>query len=72
MIRRTLLTLALVAAPALAVAQQPMQAPATQAPAQDTTKAKPAAKPARTSKKPAAHRAAKKPATAPRDTTKKP
>lgn len=74
MIRRTLLTLALVAAPALAVAQQPTQTPvqATQAPAQDSTKAKPAAKPARSSKKPVTHRAAKKPAAAPRDTTKKP
>ncbi|HEX9393485.1 MAG TPA: hypothetical protein VF923_02465 [Gemmatimonadales bacterium] len=72
MIRRTLLTLALVAAPALAVAQQPTQAPAQQpmAAAQDTTKAKPAAKPAKGKKGAKGHM--KKPATAPRDTTKKP
>jgi len=45
MIRRTLLALALLAAPAIVVAQQPspMQG---QAPAADTSKAKPAAKPA--------------------------
>jgi hypothetical protein len=43
MIRRTLLTLALLAAPAIVVAQQPspMQG---QAPAADTSKAKPAKK----------------------------
>jgi hypothetical protein len=71
MIRRTLLTLALVAAPALAVAQQPTQAPAQQpmAAAQDTTKAKPAGK---KSKKGAKGKMGKKPAAAPRDTTKKP
>ncbi len=74
--RKMLFTLALVAAPAIAVAQQPSQQ-AVQAPAaHDTTKAKPKAPVARHHKKPApaAHDTSKaKPATpAPRDTTKKP
>lgn len=75
MIRRTLLTLALIAVPALAVAKQATQTPAQQpmqAAAQDTTKAKPKAKRTHSAKKPAARHAAKKPAAAPRDTTKKP
>lgn len=67
MIRRTLLTLALLAAPAIVVAQQPspMQG---QAPAADSAKAKPSKK--------AAHKASKKhakPAAKPaaKDSTKK-
>ena len=68
MIRRTLLALALLAAPAIVVAQQPspMQG---QAPAADTSKAKPAKKSA---KKMATKKHAKKPAAKPaaKDTTK--
>jgi len=60
MIRRTLLALALLAAPAVLVAQQPspMQG---QAPAADTSKAKPAKKTTKkhSAKKPAAKPAAK-------------
>jgi len=68
MIRRTLLALALLAAPAIVVAQQPspMQG---QAPAADTSKAKPGKK---SSKKMATKKHAKKPAAKPadKDTTK--
>ncbi|HYU02177.1 MAG TPA: hypothetical protein VEK85_17535 [Gemmatimonadales bacterium] len=68
MIRRTLLTLALLAAPAIVVAQQPspMQG---QAPATDTSKAKPAKK---GTKKAAAKKHAAKPVAKPaaKDTTK--
>jgi len=66
MIRRTLLALALLAAPAIVVAQQPspMQG---QAPAADTSKAKPAKKGSKKSKKHAAKPAAKPAA---KDTTK--
>ena len=68
MIRRTLLTLALLAAPAIVVAQQPspMQG---QAPAADTGKAKPSKK----THKMATKKHAKKPAAKPesKDSTKK-
>lgn len=68
MIRRTLLALALLAAPAIAMAQQPtpMQG---QAPAADTAKPKPAKKSA---KKTAAKKHAAKPAAKPaaKDSTK--
>ena len=66
MIRRTLLALALLATPAIVVAQQPspMQG---QAPAADTSKAKPAKKGSKKSKKHAAKPAAKPAA---KDTTK--
>ena len=67
MIRRTLLALALLAAPAIVLAQQPspMQG---QAPAADTSKAKPAKK----GTKKAANKHAAKPAAKPaaKDTTK--
>ena len=67
MIRRTLLTLALLAAPAIVVAQQPspMQG---QAPAADTSKAKPAKKSAKKGAKKHAAKPAAKPAA--KDTTK--
>lgn len=67
MIRRTLLALALLAAPAIVVAQQPspMQG---QAPAADTSKAKPAKKFAKKGAKKHAAKPAAKPAT--KDTTK--
>jgi hypothetical protein len=68
MIRRTLLALALLAAPAIAMAQQPtpMQG---QAPAADTSKAKPAKK---SGKKSGAKKHAAKPAAKPatKDSTK--
>ena len=66
MIRRTLITLALLAAPAIVVAQQPspMQG---QTPAADSSKAKPAKKGSKKSKKHAAKPAAKPAA---KDTTK--
>jgi hypothetical protein len=68
MIRRTLLALALLAAPAIVVAQQPspMQG---QAPAADTGKAKPAKKYVKKSAKKHAAKPAAKPAA--KDTTKK-
>lgn len=68
MIRRTLLALALLAAPAIVVAQQPspMQG---QAPAADTSKAKPAKKGSKKSSKKHAAKPAAKPAA--KDTTKK-
>ena len=61
MIRRTLLALALLAAPAVVVAQQPspMQG---QAPAADTSKAKPAKKSAKKGAKKHAAKPAAKPA----------
>jgi len=67
MIRRTLLTLALLAAPAVVVAQQPspMQG---QAPAADTSKAKPAKKTHKTATKKHAKKPAAKPAE--KDSTK--
>jgi hypothetical protein len=67
MIRRTLLALALLAAPAIVVAQQPspMQG---QAPAADTSKAKPAKKGSKKSSKKHAAKPAAKPAA--KDTTK--
>jgi len=67
MIRRTLLALALLAAPAIVVAQQPspMQG---QAPAADTSKAKPAKKSAKKGSKKHAAKPAAKPAA--KDTTK--
>ncbi|HEY6159419.1 MAG TPA: hypothetical protein VIV88_18380 [Gemmatimonadales bacterium] len=67
MIRRTLLALALLAAPAVVVAQQPspMQG---QAPAADTSKAKPAKKGTKKSAKKHAAKPAAKPAA--KDTTK--
>jgi cell division septation protein DedD len=67
MIRRTLLALALLAAPAIVVAQQPspMQG---QAPAADTSKAKPAKKSAKKGAKKHAAKPAAKPAA--KDTTK--
>ncbi|HXL06123.1 MAG TPA: hypothetical protein VN964_04295 [Gemmatimonadales bacterium] len=67
MIRRTLLALALLAAPAIVVAQQPspMQG---QAPAADTSKAKPAKKGTKKSAKKHAAKPAAKPAA--KDTTK--
>ncbi len=67
MIRRTLLALALLAAPAIVVAQQPspMQG---QAPAADTSKAKPAKKSAKKGAKKHAAKPAAKPAA--NDTTK--
>jgi hypothetical protein len=67
MIRRTLLALALLAAPAIVVAQQPspMQG---QAPAADTSKAKPAKKSAKKGTKKHAAKPAAKPAS--KDTTK--
>lgn len=67
MIRRTLLALALLAAPAIVVAQQPspMQG---QAPAADTAKAKPAKKGTKKSAKKHAAKPAAKPAA--KDTTK--
>jgi len=67
MIRRTLLALALLAAPAIVVAQQPspMQG---QAPAADTSKAKPAKKGTKKSTKKHAAKPAAKPAA--KDTTK--
>ena len=68
MIRRTLLALALLAAPAIVLAQQPspMQG---QAPAADTSKAKPAKKGTKKSSKKHAAKPAAKPAA--KDTTKK-
>lgn len=67
MIRRTLLALALLAAPAIVVAQQPspMQG---QAPAADTSKAKPAKKGTKKTAKKHAAKPAAKPAA--KDTTK--
>ncbi len=67
MIRRTLLALALLAAPAIVVAQQPspMQG---QAPAADTSKAKPGKKSAKKGAKKHAAKPAAKPAA--KDTTK--
>jgi hypothetical protein len=67
MIRRTLLALALLAAPAIVVAQQPspMQG---QAPAADTSKAKPAKKSTKKGSKKHAAKPAAKPAA--KDTTK--
>jgi hypothetical protein len=67
MIRRTLLALALLAAPAIAMAQQPtpMQG---QAPAADTSKAKPAKKSGKKGGKKHAAKPAAKPAT--KDSTK--
>ena len=67
MIRRTLLALALLAAPAIVVAQQPspMQG---QAPVADTSKAKPAKKGTKKSAKKHAAKPAAKPAA--KDTTK--
>jgi len=67
MIRRTLLALALLAAPAIVVAQQPspMQG---QAPAADTSKAKPAKKSTKKGAKKHAAKPAAKPAA--KDTTK--
>jgi hypothetical protein len=67
MIRRTLLALALLAAPAIVVAQQPspMQG---QAPAADTSKAKPAKKSSKKGSKKHAAKPAAKPAA--KDTTK--
>jgi hypothetical protein len=67
MIRRTLLALALLAAPAIVLAQQPspMQG---QAPAADTSKAKPAKKGTKKSAKKHAAKPAAKPAA--KDTTK--
>ena len=67
MIRRTLLALALLAAPAIVVAQQPspMQG---QAPAADTSKAKPAKKSVKKGAKKHAAKPAAKPAA--KDTTK--
>jgi len=67
MIRRTLLALALLAAPAIVVAQQPspMQG---QAPAADTAKAKPAKKSTKKGAKKHAAKPAAKPAA--KDTTK--
>jgi len=67
MIRRTLLALALLAAPAIVVAQQPspMQG---QMPAADTSKAKPAKKGSKKSSKKHAAKPAAKPAA--KDTTK--
>jgi hypothetical protein len=67
MIRRTLLALALLAAPAIAMAQQPtpMQG---QAPAADTSKAKPAKKSGKKMAKKHAAKPAAKPAT--KDSTK--
>ena len=67
MIRRTLLALALLSAPAIVVAQQPspMQG---QAPAADTSKAKPAKKSAKKGAKKHAAKPAAKPAA--KDTTK--
>ena len=67
MIRRTLLALALLAAPAIVVAQQPspMQG---QAPAADTSKAKPAKKPTKKGSKKHAAKPAAKPAA--KDTSK--
>ncbi|PYO29320.1 MAG: hypothetical protein DMD73_02315 [Gemmatimonadetes bacterium] len=67
MIRRTLLALALLAAPAIVVAQQPspMQG---QAPAADTSKAKPAKKSTKKGSKKHAAKPAAKPAA--KDTSK--
>jgi hypothetical protein len=73
--RKMLLTLALIAAPAIAVAQQPAQASQTPAAARDTTKAKPKTATHRRKRQSSmAHATTKaKPATpATQDTTKKP
>ena len=73
--RKMLLTLALIAAPAIAVAQQPAQASQTPAAARDTTKAKPKTATHRRKRQSSmAHDTTKaKPATpAAQDTTKKP
>lgn len=73
--RKMLLTLALIAAPAIAVAQQPKQASQTPAAARDTTKAKPKTATHRRKRQSSmAHDTTKaKPATpAAPDTTKKP
>ena len=71
--RKMLLTLALVAAPVLAVAQTPAQQSAQTPAAHDTTKAKAKPKAHRPApKKPTAHDTTKAAAPAPRDSTKKP
>jgi len=73
--RKMLLTLALIAAPAIAVAQQPAHASQTPAAARDTTKAKPKTATHRRKRQSSmAHDTTKaKPATpAAQDTTKKP
>jgi hypothetical protein len=73
MIRRTLLALALLAAPAIVVAQQPspMQG---QAPAADTSKAKAAKKSTKKTTQKTTHKKGAKPAAKPeaKDTAKKP